>query len=434
MPDRQISTANGIAMSSLKQVDPQSVSGAFKNMRGERLRIFLTCFGAWALANMDQSLFGYAVPSILSEFHTSLETIGLMLSIGFVVAVPGSIIAGLLADRFGRRIMLVACLAASGFVVGLQSLVGTIVLLGVVRAIAFGCSAGLSPITNSLVAEGVPARIRGLMIGLLQCGFPLGWFVASIIAVPLMTNYGWRATFAVGFAVIPLSILIYLLIPESQSFLAMRKARQSNNVRANLRELFATKRARCTLLCGLAFFANGGAYAGSAFYLPIFLHTVRGYDQATAAHIVGSSYAIGILGYIAVSLIGEFLLTRRTTIIVWCWTGALAFLGLIWLPKTMAQDVFWCGLTAVFFYGTAAILATYLLEVFPTRLRATGAATGSAFLNLGFAVYPMIVAHVVQATSWQIAFSALIVPSLFVCGLAVMGLENIPSGRDIDDL
>jgi putative MFS transporter len=273
------------------------------------------------------------------------------------------------------------------------------------------------------------------MVGLLQCGYSLGWFVASIIVVPLMAHYGWRSIFMVGFAIIPLSLLIYFLVPESPRFEIVKQAKANREPwQDNLKELFGPERRRRTLLSGLAFFAEGSAYAGSALYLPTFFHDVRGYDQVEASRIVGLSYGIGIIGYIGASLVGEFVLTRRNTIIVWCWTGVIAFLGFVWLPQSPLQDVIWCGLMAIFFYGVNACLGTYLLELYPTRLRATGAAFGSAFLSLGFASSPIGVAHLVGLIGWQWSFTALVAPALFVAGLAVVGLDNFKSGQAVQDI
>jgi MFS family permease len=408
---------------------------AITRLRGKPLRIFLFCLAIWSISNMDQSLFSYAVPGILADLHIGLDVVAIMLSAGFAFTIVAVVVIGLLTDRFGRRLALAVCLGLSGIFVGLQGLAESAFALTVFRALAFGVGGGLSPITNSFVAESAPPRIRGIMVGLLQCGYPLGWFIASIVVVPLMSHYGWRSIFIVGFAIVPLALLIYFLVPESPRFEAVKQARANRGRwQDHLKELFGPARRRRTLLSGLAFFAQGSAYAGSALYLPTFFHAVRGYDQVESARIVGMSYGIGILGYIGASLVGEFLLTRRNTIILWCWTGVFAFLGFVWLPNSPAQDIFWCGLMAIFFYGATAILGTYLLELYPTRLRATGAAFGSAFLSLGFASSPIGVAHLVGMIGWQWSFTAVIAPALFVVGLAMLGLDNFKSGQAVQDI
>jgi MFS family permease len=415
--------------------ETDDVRTAVGQLRGKPIRIFLFCVAIWSLSNMDQSLFSYAVPGILADLHIGLDVVAIMLSVGFVFTIIAVIIIGLLTDRFGRRLALALCLGFSGLFVGLQGLAETAFALTIFRALAFGVSGGLSPITNSFVAESAPPRIRGVMVGLLQCGYPIGWFIASIVEAPLMAHYGWRSIFIVGFVIVPLSVLIYFLVPESPRFEIVRKAKANREPwQDHLKELFSPLRRRRTLLSGLAFFAQGSAYAGSAFFLPTFFHVVRGYDEVEASRIVGLSYGIGIIGYIGASLVGEFVLTRRNTIILWCWTGVFAFLGFVWLPRSPIQDIFWCGLMAIFFYGATASLGTYLLELYPTRLRATGAAFGSAFLSLGFASSPIGVAHLVGLIGWQWSFTAVIAPALFVVGLAILGLDNFKSGQTVEDL
>lgn len=411
-----------------------SVHEAIASYRGKPLRIFLMCLGIWSLSNMDQSLFGFAVPGILTDLNIGIDKIGLILSAGFAFTAVAVVAIGIITDRVGRRIALAACLGLSGLFVGLQGLAATALGLAVVRAVAFASSGGLSPITNAYVAESAPPRLRGVMIGLLQCGYPIGWFVASLLVVPLMTQYGWRSIFLVGFAVVPLSFLVWWLTPESPRFermLAYDANRETGLQR--VRDVFSGLLRRRTILSAAAWFAMGAAYAGSAFFVPTFLHLVRGYTDAQAARIVGLSYGIGVIGYIGASLVGEFLLTRRKTIILWSWLGACAFLGFVWLPASEGQDIAWCGLMSVFFYGTTAILGTYLVELYPTRLRATGSAFGSASLSLGFALAPMAVAALIGAFGWQVAFSIFVAPCLVLVGVAVFGLDDLASGQAIED-
>jgi MFS family permease len=201
-----------------------------------------------------------------------------------------------------------------------------------------------------------------------------------------------------------------------------------------LGELLTPASRRLTLLCIAAFLAKGGAYAGLAFYMPTFLNEVRGYDAGTAAHIVGLSYGIGIFGYLSASIVGEFFLSRRTTIIIWCWSGAAALLAFIWLPTNPAEDVLACGLMAIFSFGTSAILTTFVLEQFPTRLRATGAACASAAVSLGFAAFPIIVATLVAKVGWQWSITLCVTPLLVLCGLFVLCMRDVPRGTDIEDI
>lgn len=408
-------------------------------MTPERIRILSICLFAWMVTNMDQSLFGYAVPGIMVEFHLGLNQIGYMLSLSFIFAAVLVVFAGLAADRFGRRWTLAGLLASSALFIGLHSYARGPGDLTALRMLAFGLSAGLAPITSAYVAEAAPARHRGMWMGVLQCGYPLGWFVAALIAAPLLVSGGWRPIFFVGFIVIPVALLIGWRLPESRRFTAIAAARDPAQTRALdmrlLRELFnAPYRARSAGLI-ILFLAFGSAYAGTAFYFPLYFMQERGYSQAEAAHLVGLSNGFAVLGYLAAAAVGEYLITRRDTYAVWCGLGAGALLALLWVPTRRWQDLTLFVLTASFFYGSNAVVGALLTELYPTRMRTTAfAVCGSAPLSIGFAVFPSLVPLVVAAIGWKPALSVLIAPLLVISAATALTLPKLASGREISDV
>jgi MFS family permease len=404
----------------------------------ERHGILLFSLFAWTMSNLDQSLFGYAVPGIISDLHIGLEQIGQMLSFGFIVAAVMVVFAGLAADRYGRRWTLAGLLAASALFVGLHGFVTSVSQLALLRALAFGLAAGLAPITAAYVAESAPARHRGILMGVLQCGYPLGWFLAAMIAAPLLDKSGWRSIFLVGFAVIPIAFLIAWRLPESRRYAAIAANRSSDTPSALdfklLRELFSHEYRARSLAAIVLFFAFGCAYSGTAFFFPTYFMEVRGYTPAQAAQLVGISNGIAVLGYLSAAYVGEYLLTRRNTYAIWCALGAGALLGLLWLPHERWQDLALFALTAAFFYGSNAVVGTLLADLYPTRMRTTGyAVCGSAPLSAGFALFPSLVPLAVAAVGWQWALSALIVPLLVVSAAAALVLPNILSGLEVAD-
>lgn len=405
---------------------------------GGRWVILACSLFAWMATNMDQSLFGYAVPDIAKEFSVGLESIGLVLSISFLVAAVLVIVAGLAADRYGRRWTLAALLASSAALVGAHAFVQDLASLTVVRALAFGLSAGLAPITAAYVAEAAPDRVRGVLMGVLQCGYPLGWFVASLIAVPVLAAGGWRAMFLVGFAVIPVAFLLAWLLPESRRFEAAAAARGTREKKGLdtglLRELFGPEFRRRSLACIVLFLSFGCAYAGTAFYFPTFFMSVRGYSAADAAWLVGLSNGIAIVGYLTAAVVGEYFATRRNTFVTWTLLGAIGLVALLWLPRERWHDVALFALTTSFFYGSNAVVGTLLTDLFPTRMRGTAyAVCGSAPLSVGFAVYPALVPLAVAASGWQSALTVMVVPMLVIAAIAALVLPNLASGRALAD-
>ncbi|MFK8052975.1 MAG: MFS transporter [Woeseiaceae bacterium] len=399
--------------------------------RSNNLRILIISFVAWTLTNMDQAFFGYAIPGILTEFNLPLEAVGLVLTISFVASSVLLLFAGTAADRFGRGPMLSLYLGVSALLVGMQGFAGGIVMLTILRSLGFGISSGLSPITNAYVAENVKPRLRGVAMGVLQCGYPLGWFLASMFAVPLLAGFGWRAMCFAAFLVIPFAGLFYWLLRDAPDVLP---AKGEAAPKPKVGVLFSKKHRRHSLASIVTYFAFGGAYAGTAFFFPTFFAEVRGYSPAEAAGLVGISNGVGIIGYLLAAFVGEYLLTRRTVFVLWALGGTAALLGLMWLPETRAQDMIWYSLTAALFYGSLAVLPVLVAEIFPQEVRASALSIcASAPLSLGFAVFPLIVPFIVAQVGWQLGFSYVICPLLIVAIGAALFLPNRASGMAMSD-
>ena len=392
-------------------------------------KILVISFLAWTLTNMDQAFFGYAIPGILEEFNLPLEAAGIILTISFVIASIMLLFTGIAADRFGRGPILSLYLAVSALLVGFQGLAGGIVMLTIFRALGFGFSTGLSPITNAYVVENVKPRMRGMAMGVLQCGYPLGWFIASLFAVPLLTDYGWRAMCFAAFLVIPLAGLFHWLLRDTAGIIL---AGTDSPIKGKVRVLFSAPYRKSSLASIATYFAFGGAYAGSAFYFPTFFAEVRGYSQSDAASLVGISNFIGIGGYLLAAFVGEYLLTRRSVFIIWALGGTIALIGLLWFSESRTSDTIWYGLTAALFYGSLAVLPVLIAEIFPEEVRASALSVcASAPLSLGFAVFPLIVPFVVGSVGWQMGFSIIICPLLALSAMTAFALPNRSSGDDL---
>ena len=414
-----------------------SLGSAIAALRGHPTRIFFICLFGLTLSNTDQSLFSYAIPGLLEEFDLGLDAAGWILSVSFVVAAFCNLAIGVAADRYGRRRLFIFCLASSAALVTLLTFTPEITSLTAVRALAFGISAALVPLATTYAVEASPDRFRGLTTGLLQLGYPFGWFFASLIAAPILAKFGWRYIFLPAAIVIPFAFLFSRWLPESQRFLAQRvnpAKKTAGGWLGSLQVLIEPQLRRRTILCAAMFFFHAGAYAGTAFYFPQYFVEVHGYTPADAAALVGLSYAIGAVGYVAAALVGEFVMTRRNTIALWVVLGAFAFAGLIWLAETRLENLFWFGLMTMFFYGSAAVQWAFAAEQFPTRVRATAASMVMASTLFAFALFPVGVAYIIEALGWRWSFTVVVFPALLVSVAATLGLQSIKSGAALDEI
>lgn len=390
----------------------------------------LVAFIAWALAAMDQSLFGYAVPGVMKDFGIGIEAVGLLVSVSFVFGMIAPIFIGVLADRFGPRLLLAFCLGMSSLLVFAQGLATSLLVFSLLRVLSYGLSGALSPITSAMVANTAPPARRALYIAIGQSAYPFGWFIAAVAVVPLAGDHDWRAPFYVALAVVPVALWLYWLMPAGPAVPPAAVQASAASPASPLRELFAPENRRNTLLACLVFFLYGGAVGGLIFYLPTYFHEERGYPPSVASIVTGGTYGIAWIGYIAAAVVSQSRLGSRRTTIVWSATGALLLLGCFWLPPVAARDIAAFGLAAVFFFGTSSILTTYLLEVTEPRLRNTAVAVcGTASLTLGYIVFPIAVASAVAAIGWTLALSMIVVPATLAASLVLVLLPEAPTQK-----
>jgi len=401
-------------------------------IRGYPSKAFVVCLLAYATAQMDLALFGYAIPSIREEFGLSLPGVMSIVSSAFVLGGLMIVWLGLLTDRVGRKSMFQISLLGSSVLVALHSVVPNPASLALLRGSSIAVGGLTYPVTGAVITEEFPARLRGLFLGLLQIGYPLGWALASVWAAWLLTDHGWRSLFLVGLVSIPLVWVVNRVIREPARF---KQASSQNQAPPKISDLFAPDIRRRTLLLFVAQFLFVWAYAGSIFLFPSYLAANRGMESFDFSVLIGIGNFVGILGYVLAAFTGEFLLTRRTTVVIWTLMGAVLFQIMIWFTASYTQIlVAYCVMT-MFFYGSAAVKFAYLAEVFPTRLRATAMATcGSFAVTLGSAAGPLMISLAIERVGWDLGYAVLVGAPLAMAGLLYVFLTPVPSGLEVEKI
>lgn len=402
------------------------------SLRGYPLTVFALSLAAYGTAQMDLALFGYAVPAIREEFALTLSGVMTIVSAAFVLGGLLIVVLGVVADRIGRRLMLEGSLVISSLLVALHAVAPNPAVLMALRGASIGVGGLSYPLTGALISEEFPARYRGLFLGFLQIGYPLGWALASVWAAWILSSHHWRWLFLFGLVSLPLALLVHRVLRESERFVT---ARAAGGPRARVRDLLTPGVRSRALLLFCAQFLFVWAYAASIFLFPSYLREARGLEAFDFSLLIGAGNAIGVAGYVLAALVGEFLLTRRTTVVIWTLTGACCFQGLVWLAEGFGQLLLAYALMSMFFYGSAAVKFAYLAEVFPTRLRATAMATcGSLAVTLGSAAGPLMVARGVEALGWPVGYGALVGVPLVTAGLLYLLLTPVPSGMELEDI
>lgn len=190
-----------------------------------QLRIIILCFAVVAMDGMDIAIMGFIAPSLKSVWAVSTQQLGVVISAALIGLALGAMLAGPLADRFGRRTIIIS----SVFFFGLWTL-ATAFSQNIDQMMLFRFLTGLGlgaamPNVGTLIAEYSPERKRAFIITVVFCGFTFGAAGGGFAASWLIPNFGWHAVLIVG-GLLPLLItpVLFSWLPESVRFLLARNA------------------------------------------------------------------------------------------------------------------------------------------------------------------------------------------------------------------
>ena len=181
----------------------------------------------------------FASPGIAADWGIDRAALGVVLAMELVGMAIGSILIGNLADRIGRRPVILVCLvimAAGMFAAAFAHDMNTLLAFRFGTGLGIG---GMLAATNAMVAEFSNLKNRSLCVTIMAAGYPMGAIVGGSIASLLLTEFHWRAIFIFGGAVTALSIpLVLALLPESVYFLEARRPKKAlDKINAVLKRL-----------------------------------------------------------------------------------------------------------------------------------------------------------------------------------------------------
>ncbi|WP_419826627.1 MFS transporter [Sphingomonas sp.] len=365
-------------------------------------------FLGWTLDAFDFFVMVFMLKTIAAEFGTDVKAVAVAVTLTLAARPFGALAFGWLADRYGRRpilmldVILYSLFAfASGFAPTLPALIAIRVAFGFAMGGEWGIGA-------SLVMETIPAGARGVISGLLQEGYAAGYLLASLAYFFLFDAIGWRGMFMLGIIPAFLTILIRLGVKESPAFEASRGAQRENPIRVILRH-WKTALYVIVLMTAFNFFSHG-----TQDLYPTFLQTTHGFDT----HHVGIITAIMNVGAITGGIVFGALsdrFSRRWGII------AAALLALPVIPlwafsHTAAMLAAGGFLMQVAVQGAWGIVPVHLNELAPDGARGTFpgfayqagnlVASANATLQAGLAErngYPHALAWIVSVTAVVLA-------------------------------
>jgi len=286
-----------------------SLIADIKSLEPSQRNAIWASYLGWTLDAFDFFLMVFMLSAISKEFGTDVKAVAQGVFLTLAARPLGAFLFGWLAEHFGRRPILMADIIifsifefASGFAPTLTSLLVLRFLFGVGMGGEWGLGA-------SLVMETIPPKLRGPVSGLLQSGYPSGYFVASLVYFLLFDTIGWRGMFMVGIAPALLVLLIRIHVKESPVFEARRGEPRVNPVT----ELFRHWKIvlyLVVLMTAFNFFSHG-----TQDLYPTFLQKQHHFDTHTTGILAAVMNLGAIVGGISFGIWSEKIGRKRAIII-----------------------------------------------------------------------------------------------------------------------
>jgi len=197
-------------------------------------RVVLLCFLIVFLDGLDTAAMGFIAPALSQEWGIDRASLGPVMSAALIGMVFGALGSGPLADRFGRKGVLVgAVLVFGGFSLASAYATNVDQLLVLRFLTGLGLGAGM-PNATTLLSEYTPERLKSLLVTSMFCGFNLGMAGGGFISAKMIPAYGWHSLLVIG-GVLPLLLALVLMVwlPESARFLVVRN-RGTDKIRKTL--------------------------------------------------------------------------------------------------------------------------------------------------------------------------------------------------------
>jgi MFS transporter, SHS family, lactate transporter len=322
----------------------------------------LASFLGWTLDAFDFFLLVFVIKDIAAEFGTEVTQVTFAILLTLAMRPLGAFIFGLLADRYGRRPTLMIDIVIYSVLELASAFSPSLMVLIVLRALYGIAMGGEWGVGASLAMESIPAGTRGVISGILQEGYAVGYLLAAVVYYLLFPLIGWRGMFAVG--VLPALLVLYIRIHVKESPAFERDAARRPGTLAALRGRWGLFLYVILLMTAFNFFSHG-----TQDLYPTFLQ-VEHKLSPHAVGIIAIIYNIGaILGGVLFGAWSERI-GRRYAIII------AALLALPIIPLwAFSQQVWQLALGAFLIQfmvqGAWGIVPVHLNELSPEGARGT---------------------------------------------------------------
>jgi SHS family lactate transporter-like MFS transporter len=392
------------------------VLDALKGWTNRQKHVVAAAYLGWTLDALDFFLLVFVIKDIAAELKTTIPAITVAVTLTLACRPIGAFLFGRLADHYGRRPILMINILIYSLLSFSTAFVPSLFTFLVVRALFGVGMGGVWGIGSSLAMETIKPEARGIVSGLLQSGYAMGYLLASIVYGLLYVYVGWRGMFMVG--LIPALMLIpyvYVTVPESPAF---DRSLGTASIFSVLRRHWKLTLYTIILMTAFNFFSHG-----TQDLYPTFLQKQHGLAPR-AVGTIAIIYNIGaVLGCLLFGSLSQYFGRRRMMI-----TAALVALPTVSLwaysPSVMMLTI-GAFLINFFVQGCWSIIPAHLNELSPAEARSTFPGTVYQLGNLVASSNLTIQALIAQARGeYSVALASVaIIAGLTITLLVALGPE-----------
>ena len=331
--------------------------------KGQR-DVVIAAYLGWTLDAFDFFLMVFMFKDISTDLHSSMQVVSTAILLTLGMRPIGALLFGRLADRFGRKPALMWNILAYSVLEMASGFAPNMTVLLVLRALFGIAMGGEWGVGSALTMETIPASARGFVSGLLQVGYPSGYFLASLAVFLLYDRLGWRYMFVLGVVPALLVFFIRRRVDESPEWQQHRRAPRAaflSVVRRDWKLAFYG----VVLMTAFNFFSHGSQDA----YPSLFLKVQHHFDTHLSSLITATANVGAICGGLAFGSLSEKIGRRRAIVIAALVAlPALPFWAFGSTPMVLAAGAFVMQLSV---QGAWGVIPAHLNELSPPEIRAT---------------------------------------------------------------
>ena len=381
---------------------------------------------AWLFDAMDVGMLSFVIAALHKEWQLSTVEMGWIGSVSSIGMAVGAILFGMMADRFGRKAILILTLVVFSIGSGISAFATGYGIFLVLRFIIGAGLGGELPVASTLVSESVPVEKRGRSVVLLESFWAAGWLLAAIISYFVMPLWGWRvAIFATGLAGL-YAFYFREGIHESRAF---KKVARPGLIKT-LTTLWRPPYVRSTLMLWIVWFMVVFSYYGMFLWLPSVM-VLKGFSLINSFGYVLIMTLAQLPGYfVAAWLIEKW--GRKTVLSLFLLGTAGSALG--FGMATSLPMLLTAGMLLSFFnLGAWGALYAYSPEQYPTIVRSSGSGMAAGIGRIGGIVGPLLVGHLLGA-NWSVTgIFGIFTASILIAIVAIIFLGKETMGVKLAD-